>query len=85
MRININYADIKSNVGKVLGMTMPSGRQVYIQRNMTRRRTFEVMVHELTHAALINLNIKCSKKVHEYIAKRVGKTALQVAKQKRVL
>ncbi len=85
MDIKIIYAKIESDVGKVLGLTVASGRKVYIQRGMSKRRTFEVMIHELTHATLIQLGIKCSKIAHEDLAKRVGKYALQQAKQKGVI
>ncbi len=72
MKINVQYAKIESNVGRVLGLTFPNGKQVYIQRGLCKQKTFEVMVHELTHAALIHCGIRKSKKEHERIAYQVG-------------
>ncbi len=75
MKIKIDFVNIKSRGNKVKGMTLPSGKQIYIQKGMGIPNTLEVMIHELTHATLCLLKIKRSKKEHERIAKVVGQFA----------
>lgn len=77
MKISIEYVDIKSNNDryKVLGLTVSSGRRVFIQRGLDKQKTFEVLMHELTHAALIHRKIYKSNKEHERLAFKVGRYA----------
>ena len=76
MLINVQYAKIAfDGKGKILGLTTGDGKNVYIQRGLGKKRTFEVMVHELTHASLIHCKIKRSNYNHERIAKQVGRYA----------
>lgn len=85
MKITIQFAKIAFDhpTGQVMGLTTGNGKNIYIQPGLGKRKTFEVMMHELTHAAMIQLKIKRKHSSHEKIAKQVGRYAVKTAWKRR--